>query len=148
MSRQTCLFIKKIVWLRCLTLSLQVSAMTQDNVDAFSKVCPSDKSSEDDVCSLAENLITEAENSKQLLSALHEVTSRGAEDIDAKLKKLSQELSQFISARLVNFFFYQMVYSRLALLCFRHKKLAKIDQSRDSNCPHLLSALFIWFSRL
>ena len=101
--------------------------MTQDNVDAFSKVCPSDKSSEDDVCSLAENLITEAENSKQLLSALHEVTSRGAEDIDAKLKKLSQELSQFISARLVNFFFYQMVYSRLALLCFRHKKLAKID---------------------
>jgi hypothetical protein len=74
--------------------------MTQDNVDAYRNVCSGDKSV-DDVGRLAESLIVEAENSKQLLSALHEVTSRGAEDIDAKLKQISQDLSQFIAARLV-----------------------------------------------
>jgi hypothetical protein len=73
--------------------------MTQDNVDAFRKVCPSEKGVDDDITRLAETLIGEAENSKQLLSALHEVTSRGAEDIDAKLKLISQELSQFIACR-------------------------------------------------
>ena len=74
--------------------------MTQDNVDAYRNVCVGDRSV-DDVGHLAESLIVEAENSKQLLSALHEVTSRGAEDIDAKLKQVSQELSQFIAARWV-----------------------------------------------
>ena len=54
---------------------------------------------DDDVTRLAEALIREADNSKQLLSALHEVTSRAAEDIDAKLKLISQDLSQFIATR-------------------------------------------------
>jgi hypothetical protein len=81
--------------------SLQVSAITQDNIDAYRKVCPSaiGDRGDDDVTRLAETLIREADNSKQLLSALHEVTSRGAEDIDAKLKLISQDLSQFIAAR-------------------------------------------------
>jgi len=58
-----------------------------------------DRLLEEEQVLIAEKLVREAENSKQLLSALHEVTSRGAEDIDAKLKLISQDLTQFLVSR-------------------------------------------------
>lgn len=74
--------------------------MTQDNLDAYRKICPTvDRPFEDDPAIVAEKLVREADNSKQLLSALHEVTSRGAEDIDAKLKLIAQDLTQFLVSR-------------------------------------------------
>ncbi len=73
----------------------RVSAQTQDNIDAIVKLNP-DVGDSDDI-GLARGMIQDAENSKHLLSALHEVTARGS-DVDQKLKSTSLELSNFITS--------------------------------------------------
>ena len=70
----------------------RVSASTQDSVDALRKMNVELSSPE---MSKANELIREAENSKHLLSALHDVTHRG-DDVDSKLRQVSGDLTQFI----------------------------------------------------
>merc|ERR1712223_211715 len=71
----------------------RVSASTQDSIDALRKMNVELSSPE---MSKANELIREAENSKHLLSALHDVTHRG-DDVDSKLRQVSHDLSQFIA---------------------------------------------------
>lgn len=51
--------------------------------------------------SKAGELIKEAENSKHLLSALHEATSHRSDEVDVKLRQVSSDLSQFISSHVL-----------------------------------------------
>ena len=69
------------------------AASTQDSIDALRKMAGSEMTSPE--VSKATELIREAENSKHLLSALHDVTHRG-DDVDAKLRQVSVDLTQFI----------------------------------------------------
>ena len=73
----------------------RLAASTQDSIDALRKMNPEVVSNSPEV-SKAGELIREAENSKHLLSALHDVTHRG-EEVDSKLRQVSHDLSQFIS---------------------------------------------------
>ena len=43
-------------------------------------------------------MIREADNSKHLLSALHENAARRANDVDLKLKQVSSDIGQFIAS--------------------------------------------------
>ena len=72
----------------------RLAASTQDSIDALRKMNPEAVSASPEV-SKASELIREAEHSKHLLSALHEVT-RG-DEVDAKLGQVSVDLSQFIT---------------------------------------------------
>jgi hypothetical protein len=72
----------------------RVAASTQDSIDALRKVNPELAGSSPEVSKACE-LIREAENSKHLLSALHDVTHRG-DDVDLKLKQVSGDLSNYI----------------------------------------------------
>jgi len=74
----------------------RVSAQAQDNIDALGKLNPDIADDSEDV-EVTRGLIRDAENSKYLLSALHEATARGAE-VDVKLKQLSGELTSFMTA--------------------------------------------------
>ena len=73
----------------------RVSASTLDSIDAWKKINP-EAVHEPEVVK-AKELIAEAENSKHLLSSLHDVTSRG-DEVDGKLKQLSCELSAFMAS--------------------------------------------------
>ena len=44
----------------------------------------------------AEQLISDADNSKYLLSALHENAAKRANEVDLKLKQVSSDISQFV----------------------------------------------------
>jgi len=74
----------------------RLAASTQDSIDALRKMNPELVSNSPEV-SKAGELIREADNSKHLLSALHDVTHRG-DEVDTKLRQVSTDLSQFISA--------------------------------------------------
>lgn len=67
----------------------RVSASTQDGIDALKKVNPEAETA------TASELIREADNSKHLLSALHEASSRG-EEVDNKLAQVSLDLSTYV----------------------------------------------------
>ena len=73
----------------------RLAASTQDSIDALRKMNPEVANSSPEVGKASE-LIREAENSKHLLSSLHDVTHRG-EVVDAKLRQVSTDLSAFIA---------------------------------------------------
>ena len=73
----------------------RLAASTQDSIDALRKMNPEAANSSPEVGKASE-LIKEAENSKHLLSSLHDVTHRG-EEVDAKLRQVSTDLSAFIA---------------------------------------------------
>ena len=72
----------------------RVAASTQDSIDALRKMNVEVTSPE---MSKAVELIREAENSKHLLSSLHDVSHRG-DEVDAKLRQVSGELTKFIES--------------------------------------------------
>ena len=71
----------------------RVSAQTQDNIDAMVKLNPETANDED--VAHAQRLIRDADKSKHLPGALHEVTGRGS-DVDTKLKSVSLDLTNFM----------------------------------------------------
>lgn len=75
----------------------RLAASTQDSLDALRKMNPEIISSSPEV-SKASELIKEAENSKHLLSGLHDVTSHRGDEVDVKLRQVSSDLSQFMAA--------------------------------------------------
>ena len=74
----------------------RLAASTQDSIDALRKMNPEIANTSPEVSKACE-LIREADNSKHLLSSLHDVTNRG-EVVDAKLRQVSTDLSAFIAA--------------------------------------------------
>ena len=76
----------------------RVSAQAQDSILALRKMNPDVSSENNSELHHAEGLVTDAENSKHLLSALHEVTARRAGDVDTKLKQVSIELGNFVGS--------------------------------------------------
>jgi Ran GTPase-activating protein (RanGAP) involved in mRNA processing and transport len=76
----------------------RVSAQTQDSLHALKKMNPDVSAGNNTELERAEGLMTDAENSKHLLSALHEVTARRAGEVDTKLKQVSIELSNFLTS--------------------------------------------------
>ncbi len=75
----------------------RLAASTQDSLDALRKMNPEAINSSPEV-SKASDLIKEADNSKHLLSALHDMTSHRSDEVDVRLRQVSGELSQFISS--------------------------------------------------
>ena len=73
----------------------RLAASTQDSIDALRKMNPEIANTSPEVSKACE-LIREADNSKHLLSSLHDVTNRG-EVVDAKLRQVSTDLSAFIA---------------------------------------------------
>ncbi|XP_040574812.1 F-actin-uncapping protein LRRC16A isoform X1 [Lepeophtheirus salmonis] len=76
----------------------RVSAATQDNVEAFRKtqVANEESDTESEIIVLrARGYLNDAEKSKHLLSALHEVSS-ARDEIDTKMRRVSEDLSSFV----------------------------------------------------
>ena len=51
---------------------------------------------------VAEQLIREADNSKYLLSSLHDNAAKRANEVDLKLKQVSSDISQFVADHVKN----------------------------------------------
>ena len=77
----------------------RVSASAQDNIDAMKKVRP--ETDEDEIKPVKE-LIQEADNSKHLLSALHETAAKRADEVDKKLKDVSEDMTAFVSKHITD----------------------------------------------
>ncbi|QQP32283.1 Uncharacterized protein FKW44_024178, partial [Caligus rogercresseyi] len=73
----------------------RVSAGTQDNMEAYRKSLLTNDSESEQTLAKARGYLGDAEASKHLLSALHEVSS-AREEIDAKMTRVSKDLSFFM----------------------------------------------------
>ena len=76
------------------------AASAQDAIDAVRKVRP-DMDEEREVKPL-KDFIREADNSKHLLSALHDTAAKRADDVEAKLKAVSADLTSFVADHVQN----------------------------------------------
>ncbi len=94
----------------------RVSAQTQDNIDTLVKLNVENSQSES--VELAQGMISDAENSKHLLSALHEVTARGT-DVDLKLKQVSLDLTNFVTS-------------------YIHQNVESMLKCAERQCPHIM----------
>ena len=76
----------------------RVAAQAHDSMLALKKMNPDVSAENSAELRHAEGMMTDAENSKHLLSSLHEVTAKRASEVDRKLKQVSMELTNFVTS--------------------------------------------------